>query len=67
MFCQSIGHDSGYIFKLDKDTPEAPQAVKTPDPQGGSAQVHQTAFVNQVHVCQMLKSTPLIPFFGINP
>lgn len=67
MFCQSPGHGSGYRFKFKRDTLESPQAMKTPNPQGGSAQVHQTAFVNQVHVCQMLKSTPLISFFGINP
>ena len=66
VFCRSTGHGSDYTFKLNGDTPEALQAVKTPNPQGGSTQVHQTAFVKQVHVCQMLKSTALISFFGIN-
>lgn len=54
VFCQSTGHGSDYNFKLNRDTPEALQAVKTPNPQGDSTEVHQTSFVKQVCVCQML-------------
>lgn len=66
VFWQSTGHGSGYTFKLNRDTPEALQAVRTPNPQDGSTQVHQTAFVKQVHVRQMWDRTAPISFFGIN-
>jgi len=66
VFCQRAGRGSDSTFKLNEDTPEALQAVKTPNPQHHSTQVHHTAVVKHVHVCQMLKSTALISFLGIH-